>query len=235
MRVRAILGEPLAIQKTGTRRSQRRQVNRILDEVGLPPDASGRYPREFSGGQRQRLALARALIQRPAVIVADEPVSALDVSVQAQILNLMRKLQRQYALSYLFISHDLSVVRYMADTIAVMYLGRIVETGPAGAVCTSPGHPYTRGLIDAVPVVVTTPDQPPAGGGLEGEPPLATHPPSGCRFRTRCPRASEICAQQQPPLEPYGTAGQRVACHFPLPQFRTVGPSDQMAIADLYP
>jgi peptide/nickel transport system ATP-binding protein len=235
MRVRGILSEPLVIQKAGTRRSHRRQVNRILDEVGLPPDASGRYPREFSGGQRQRLALARALIQRPAVIVADEPVSALDVSVQAQILNLMRKLQRQYAISYLFISHDLSVVRYMADTIAVMYLGTIVETGPAGAICTSPGHPYTQGLIDAVPVVVTTPDEPPPGGGLEGEPPLATQPPSGCRFRTRCPRAQEVCARQQPVLEPYGVAGQQVACHFPLPSVAGASPRDTMAIADVYP
>jgi peptide/nickel transport system ATP-binding protein len=235
MRVRGILSEPLVIQKAGTRRSHRRQVNRILDEVGLPPDAADRYPREFSGGQRQRLALARALIQRPAVIVADEPVSALDVSVQAQILNLMRKLQRQYALSYLFISHDLSVVRYMADTIAVMYLGTIVETGPAGAICTSPAHPYTRGLIDAVPVVVTTPDEPPAGAGLQGEPPLATEPPSGCRFRTRCPRAQEICASQEPVLEPYAAAGQQVACHFPLPSAGVAGPRDTMAIADVYP
>jgi peptide/nickel transport system ATP-binding protein len=235
MRVRGILSEPLVIQKAGTRRSHRRQVNRILDEVGLPPDASGRYPREFSGGQRQRLALARALIQRPAVIVADEPVSALDVSVQAQILNLMRKLQRQYALSYLFISHDLSVVRYMADTIAVMYLGTIVETGPSGAICTSPGHPYTRGLIDAVPVVVTTDEDAPTGVSLQGEPPLATEPPSGCRFRTRCPRAQEICALQQPALEPRGAAGQQVACHFPLPPAESAGPRDQDSYSRLMP
>ena len=136
MRVGSVLREPLLIQKTVRRRGHRRQVARILDEVGLPAEAAGRYPREFSGGQRQRLALARALIQRPALIVADEPVSALDVSVQAQILNLMRKLQRQYGLSYLFISHDLSVVRYMADTIGVMYLGKLVEVGPAEDVCT---------------------------------------------------------------------------------------------------
>jgi peptide/nickel transport system ATP-binding protein len=217
MRVRSILREPLLIQKAGRRRSHRRQVNRILEEVGLPADAADRRPREFSGGQRQRLALARALIQRPAIIVADEPVSALDVSVQAQILNLMRKLQRQYGLSYLFISHDLSVIRYMADTIGVMYLGKLVETGPAEAICAAPAHPYTRGLIDAVPVVTADPEAARRGAGLAGEPPAATDPPSGCRFRTRCPRAREICAQQEPGLQPHSQAGQLVACHFPLP------------------
>src|SRR5262249_13210498 len=174
MRVGSILSEPLAIQKSVRRRGRRRQVVRILDEVGLAGDVAGRYPREFSGGQRQRLALARALIQRPALIVADEPVSALDVSVQAQILNLMRKLQRQYGLSYLFISHDLSVVRYMADTIGVMYLGKLVEIGPAEIICSAPAHPYTRGLIDAVPVVSTGPELAPRGSGLIGEPPAAT-------------------------------------------------------------
>jgi peptide/nickel transport system ATP-binding protein len=215
MRVRSILREPLVISGAGRRRSHRRQVNRILEEVGLPTAAADRLPREFSGGQRQRLALARALIQRPAIIVADEPVSALDVSVQAQILNLMRKLQRQYGLSYLFISHDLSVIRYMADVIAVMYLGKLVETGPAEIVCTAPGHPYTRGLIDAVPVVSQGPGVG-LGAGLTGEPPAATDPPSGCRFRTRCPRAREICAQSEPELQPHAAPGQQVACHFPL-------------------
>jgi oligopeptide/dipeptide ABC transporter ATP-binding protein len=216
MRVRSIVREPLLIRKSGKRRSHRRHVNRILDEVGLPPEAADRMPREFSGGQRQRVALARALIQRPALIVADEPVSALDVSVQAQILNLMRKLQRQYGLSYLFISHDLSVVRYMADTIAVMYLGKLVEIGPAEVICSAPGHPYTRGLIDAVPVVSTGPEPAPRGGGLAGEPPRATAPPSGCRFRTRCPRAQDICALQEPHLDVHTAPGQQVACHFPL-------------------
>jgi peptide/nickel transport system ATP-binding protein len=216
MRVRSILREPLLIQKSGKRRSHRRQVNRILEEVGLSADVAGRLAREFSGGQRQRLALARALIQRPAVIVADEPVSALDVSVQAQILNLMRKLQRQYALSYLFISHDLSVIRYMADTVGVMYLGKLVEIGPTEVICSAPGHPYTRGLIDAVPVISTAAEPPPQGGGLTGEPPPATDPPSGCRFRTRCPRAQEICALQEPQLDQHTAPGQLVACHFPL-------------------
>jgi peptide/nickel transport system ATP-binding protein len=238
MRVRSILSEPLAIQKSVRRRGYRRQVLRILDEVGLPPEAANRYPREFSGGQRQRLALARALIMRPALIVADEPVSALDVSVQAQILNLMRKLQRQYGLSYLFISHDLSVIRYMADTIGVMYFGKLVETGPTEDVCAAPGHPYTAGLIAAVPEVtgpaVTGPavfsstvvspwetGTAPSGAPARGDVPPAvesapTQPPSGCRFRTRCPFAQEICAEQEPPLRPHAAAGQMVACHFPL-------------------
>jgi peptide/nickel transport system ATP-binding protein len=216
MRVRSILREPLLIRGSGKRRSHRRHVNRILDEVGLPAEAGDRMPREFSGGQRQRIALARALIQRPELIVADEPVSALDVSVQAQILNLMRKLQRQYGLSYLFISHDLSVIRYMADTIGVMYLGKLVEVGPAEVICSAPAHPYTRGLIDAVPVVSTGSEPAPRGGGLVGEPPRATEPPSGCRFRTRCALAQEICALQEPHLDEHTAPGQLVACHFPL-------------------
>jgi peptide/nickel transport system ATP-binding protein len=222
MRVHSILSEPLAIQKTIRRRGHRRHVMRILDEVGLPPEAASRYPREFSGGQRQRLALARALIQRPALIVADEPVSALDVSVQAQILNLMRKLQRQYNLSYLFISHDLSVVRYMADVIGVMYLGKLVEVGPAEDICTAPGHPYTATLVAAVPVVTGEPRAlaagplAAAGATPAGAPPLAIEPPSGCRFRTRCPVAADICAEAEPPLRPHAASGQLVACHFPL-------------------
>ena len=218
MRVRTILSEPLAIQKTVRRRGHRRQVLRILDEVGLPAEAASRYPREFSGGQRQRLALARALILRPALIVADEPVSALDVSVQAQILNLMRKLQRQYGLSYLFISHDLSVIRYMADTIGVMYLGKLVETGAVEDVCAAPGHPYTAGLIAAVPAVTATAqlDGPAAGPVLTAAESTPTQPPSGCRFRTRCAFAQDICAEQEPELRPHPATGAFVACHFPL-------------------
>jgi len=229
MRTRSILREPLAIQKTVRRRGHRRQVARILDEVGLPAEAAGRYPREFSGGQRQRLALARALIQRPALIVADEPVSALDVSVQAQILNLMRKLQRQYGLSYLFISHDLSVVRYMADTIGVMYFGKLVEVGPAEDLCTAPGHPYTAGLISAVPAVTSgfpAPQRQPGRNAAVAVRP--TEPPSGCRFRTRCAYAQDVCAEQEPPLRPHSGAGQRVACHFPLWPAAPERPSGQI-------
>jgi peptide/nickel transport system ATP-binding protein len=229
MRVRSILSEPLAIHKTVRRRGYRRQVLRILDEVGLPAEAANRYPREFSGGQRQRLALARALILRPALIVADEPVSALDVSVQAQILNLMRKLQRQYGLSYLFISHDLSVIRYMADTIGVMYFGKLVETGPTEQVCAAPGHPYTAGLIAAVPAVMgpevaspatthtaLTAAAPPGETGRPGTGSARTQPPTGCRFRTRCAFAQDICGEKEPPLRPHAAGGQLVACHFPL-------------------
>ncbi len=217
MRVRTILREPLVIQKTIRRRGHRRQVNRILDEVGLPAEAADKFPREFSGGQRQRLALARALIQRPALIVADEPVSALDVSVQAQILNLMRKLQRQYGLAYLFISHDLSVIRYMADTIGVMYLGKLVEVGPAETVCAAPSHPYTAGLIEAVPAVTGQGRAVAPGPAIDAEPPSAVAPPSGCRFRTRCAFAQDVCAEQEPPLRPHAGSGRLVACHFPMP------------------
>jgi peptide/nickel transport system ATP-binding protein len=226
MRVRSILAEPLAIQRTIRRRGRRRQVARILDEVGLPADAASRYAREFSGGQRQRLALARALIQRPALIVADEPVSSLDVSVQAQILNLMRKLQRQYELSYLFISHDLSVVRYMADTIGVMYAGKIVEVGPAEQICTRPAHPYTVGLIEAVPAVTGQPVRQSAlaprlaaavsASGLDKAAGEAPQPSEGCRFRSRCAFAQDICAQQEPLLRQPAATGQLVACHFPV-------------------
>jgi len=239
MRVRSILAEPLAIQRTiRRRRGRRRQVSRILDEVGLPADAARRYPREFSGGQRQRLALARALIQRPALIVADEPVSALDVSVQAQILNLMRKLQRQYDLSYLFISHDLSVVRYMADTIGVMYAGKLVEVGPAEVVCTTPAHPYTVGLIEAVPAVTDQPTRRPARSP-DAQAPVSPNagpgaasadveqPPAGCRFRSRCMLAGDVCAEQEPPLRPVAGTGQLVACHFPVKAGDPDRPSEQ--------
>ncbi len=224
MRVGPILREPLAIQGIGSRQEQRNKIAAILDEVGLPRAAIDRYPHEFSGGQRQRLGLARALILRPKLVVADEPVSALDVSIQAQILNLMLDLQRDLGLTYLFISHDLSVVRYLSNTIGVMYLGKMVEIGPSDEVYYRPVHPYTRGLIDTVPVADPKLAQAREDKGVAGELPSAINPPSGCRFRTRCPRAQEICAEQEPPLRPFTEAGHLAACHFPLrePEGRTL-------------
>ena len=216
MRVSTILREPLVIQREGNRASQQRLVADILGEVGLPGTAADRYPHEFSGGQRQRLGLARALVLRPAMIVADEPVSALDVSIQAQILNLMKDLQASHGLTYLFISHDLSVVRYVADTIGVMYLGKLVETGPAADVYSRPVHPYTKGLIDTVPVADPTLEHAKEHRGVTGELPSALAPPSGCRFRTRCPLARDLCASAEPPLRPFTAAGHQAACHFPL-------------------
>ena len=216
MRVGTILREPLVIQRQGSRREQEQRVAAILNEVGLPQAALERYPHEFSGGQRQRLGLARALILRPSMIVADEPVSALDVSIQAQILNLMLDLQHDNGLTYLFISHDLSVVRYMSDIIGVMYLGKLVEVGPADDVYFGPVHPYTRGLIDTVPVADPPLERAKEHQGVRGELPSAVAPPSGCRFRTRCPRAQDICAEQEPPLRPFTAEGHLAACHFPL-------------------
>jgi peptide/nickel transport system ATP-binding protein len=218
MRVSTILREPLAIQHLGTRVQQTQKVAAMLDEVGLPRAAVDRYPHEFSGGQRQRLGLARALILQPQLIVADEPVSALDVSIQAQILNLMLDLQRDLSLTLLFISHDLSVVRYMSDTIGVMYLGKLVEVGPADDVYFRPVHPYTRGLIDTVPVADPVAARAREDKGVTGELPSAIHPPSGCRFRTRCPFAQDLCATAEPPLRPFTPAGHMAACHFPLRQ-----------------
>ncbi|MGW7272744.1 ABC transporter ATP-binding protein [Streptomyces sp. NPDC054864] len=216
MRVGEILREPLVIQGVGTRAEQEKLTAELLDAVGLPRGAVHRYPHEFSGGQRQRLGLARALTLSPDLVVADEPVSALDVSVQAQILNLMRELQRERGLTYLFISHDLAVVRHLADTVGVMYLGKLVESGPAEQVYGRPLHPYTRGLLDTV----NLPDPEAAQGRgrtpLEGETPSAAKPPSGCRFRTRCPLAQEVCATTEPPVSTPGSAGHQVACHFPL-------------------
>ena len=216
MRVATILREPMIIQRDGSRSEQSRRVTAMLDEVGLPAAAAERYPHEFSGGQRQRLGLARALMLRPSMIVADEPVSALDVSIQAQILNLMLDLQREHGLTYLFISHDLSVVRYMSDTIGVMYLGKLVEVGPAPGVYSSPIHPYTRGLIDTVPVADPALERAKEHEGVRGELPSAVAPPSGCRFRTRCPRAQDLCAAEEPPLRPFTPDGHHAACHFPL-------------------
>ena len=216
MRVGSIIREPMRLQHQGSADDQRRRVATLLDEVGLPATAVDRYPHEFSGGQRQRICLARALALTPQVIIADEPVSALDVSVQAQVLNVLRDLQSAHGLTLIVISHDLAVIRYLADSIAVMYLGKLVEHGPAGQVYARPLHPYTSGLIAAVPVPDPRVERTRRAAGVTGELASAMNPPSGCRFRTRCPRASDVCAQQEPPLRVLAPGGHQVACHHPL-------------------
>jgi peptide/nickel transport system ATP-binding protein len=216
MRAGAILREPLVVQHMGSRSQQLAKVREMLGQVGLPASAMERYPHEFSGGQRQRLGFARSLMLNPQLIVADEPVSALDVSIQAQVLNMMRDLQREMGLTYLFISHDLSVVRYLSNHIGVMYLGKLVEVGSADEVYLRPAHPYTRGLIDSAPTADPEIERAKIREGISGELPSALHPPTGCRFRTRCPIAQEICSTIEPPLAPKGTPGHFAACHFPL-------------------
>ena len=215
MRVGTILREPLTIQNQGSRAAQAQRVGELLDEVGLNRNAVERYPHEFSGGQRQRIGLARALALSPRLIVADEPVSALDVSIRSQILNLMKRLQADHGLTYLLISHDLSVVRYMADRIGVMYLGRLVEMGSRADIYERPAHPYTAGLLESIPVPNPVIQRNKRGQGIPGELPSPQNPPSGCRFRTRCALAQEICAAEVPPLIQIGT-GHTAACHFPL-------------------
>jgi oligopeptide transport system ATP-binding protein len=214
-RVGQIVGTPLRIHGLASGDSLKRQVNELLERVGLGPEHYNRFPHEFSGGQRQRIGIARALALRPKLIIADEPVSALDVSIQAQIINLLEDLQEEYRLTFIFVAHDLSVVRHVADRIAVMYLGKIVEIGPAEAVYNTPIHPYTHALLSAVPI----PD-PRANANrkqviLEGDVPSPANPPSACRFHTRCPRATEICSQEEPPLIDHGNA-HFAACHHPL-------------------
>jgi peptide/nickel transport system ATP-binding protein len=215
MRVGTIVGEPLRVQNVGTRDEQRDRVSALMREVGLSPQSVDRYPHEFSGGQRQRIGLARALALEPKLVVADEPVSALDVSIQAQILNLMKDLQRRRGLTYVMISHDLAVVRYMADTIGVMYLGKLVEMGPSAEVYARPAHPYTQGLLDAVPDATVATTKVSRKLIVRGELPSAVDPPSGCRFRTRCPRAQTLCAEVEPILTNFGPS-HIAACHFPL-------------------
>jgi oligopeptide/dipeptide ABC transporter ATP-binding protein len=217
MRVGTIIREPLKVHGVGSADQQAQRVRALLGEVGLSKDSVDRYPHEFSGGQRQRIGLARALALDPKLIVADEPVSALDVSIQAQILNLMKDLQIRHGLTYVMISHDLAVVRYMADTIGVMYLGKVVEIGPAAEVYERPTHHYTVGLLDAVPEaeVEVARTKARARATVEGELPSPIDPPSGCRFRTRCPAAQEVCAKVEPPLTDFGN-GHLAACHFPV-------------------
>jgi peptide/nickel transport system ATP-binding protein len=215
MNVSALVAEPLAAQHAGSRRSRRAAVDELLDAVGLSGDIGHRYAREFSGGQRQRIAMARALALQPKVIVADEPVSALDVSVQAQILNLMRSLQDRFGLTYVVISHDLALLKYLADRIGVMYLGKLVELGTSEQVYSAPRHPYTAGLIQSIPLPDPEHERAKTSAGLGGELPSAIDPPSGCRFRTRCPLATDKCAEETPVLSADG-GDHAVACHYPL-------------------
>ncbi len=212
MRVRDIVADPLEIHGQIPGETIPQTVERLFREVGLDPARSGQYPFQFSGGQRQRIGIARALSVNPAVVCLDESVSALDVSVQAQVLNLLRDLQQQHGLAYLFISHDLSVVRFLSDRIAVMYLGRIVEEGPTDAIATTPLHPYTVALLEAAPTLARSK---PARIALQGEPPSPTDPPSGCAFHPRCPMAADRCRSERPELTEWLT-GRKSACHFAL-------------------
>ncbi len=206
--VAEILKGPLEVHGLGSRAERAQAAGAALERVGLPRAALSRYPHEFSGGQRQRLGIARALILSPRLVICDEPVSALDLSIQAQILNLLSKMKAELGLSYLFISHDLSVVRYFADRVLVMYLGRIVETGSWQEIFSRPLHPYTRALMEAVP----TPGRRRHAAPLSGDLPSARNVPAGCRFHPRCPLATPLCTEADPVLRPAG-GGQQVACH----------------------
>jgi oligopeptide/dipeptide ABC transporter ATP-binding protein len=210
MTVGAIVAEPLEINGVGTRESRARRVRELLAEVGLPEDAGDRHPHEFSGGQRQRIGIARALAVEPRLLILDEPVAALDMSIQAQILQLLMTLQKRTNIAYLFIAHDLNVVRHVSRRIAVMYLGSIVEIGPSEQLFANPRHPYTRALISAIPSI--EPGKASSRQILKGEIPSPANPPSGCRFRTRCVFARERCAAERPVLRQAGNT--QVACHF---------------------
>ncbi|MBX3071255.1 MAG: ATP-binding cassette domain-containing protein [Thermomicrobiales bacterium] len=210
MTIGDIVADPIRIHGTHPESEIRSQVNRLLTEVGVSAQRAGQYPFQFSGGQRQRIGIARALAIEPRLLILDEAVSALDVSVQGQILNLLQDLQDQHGLAYLFISHDLGVVRYLSDRVLVMYLGKIVEEGPAEALYAKPHHPYTQALLSAVPTLRGRRSE---RVRLRGEPPKPTSPPSGCAFHPRCPMAQPICAKETPLLLPSGP-GRRSACHF---------------------
>jgi oligopeptide transport system ATP-binding protein len=214
-RVGTIVSDPMRIHDLGSRAEQKRRVGEILETVGLSPEHYNRFPHEFSGGQRQRIGIARALALRPKLIVADEPVSALDVSIQSQMLNLLDDLQNEFHLTYIFIAHDLGVVRHVSDRIAVMYLGKIVELSPAQELYTRPIMPYTEALLSAVPIPDPDLAEKRERIVLEGDVPSPINPPSGCRFHPRCRYATDVCREAEPPLVDYGN-GHLAACHHPL-------------------
>jgi oligopeptide/dipeptide ABC transporter ATP-binding protein len=233
-RVGQIVGAPLRLHGRRVRNGNgagdtSARVRTLLERVGLSAEHTGRFPHEFSGGQRQRIGIARALATDPRLILLDEPVSALDVSIQAQVVNLLDDLQDELRLSYVFVAHDLSVVRHVSDRIAVMYLGKIVESSPAEALYVKPIHPYTNALLAAIPIPDPRENRARERQVVGGEPPNPIDPPSGCRFRTRCPRATELCARVEPPLTAY-PGGHLAACHHPL----NVSP-DELAAATRSP
>jgi oligopeptide transport system ATP-binding protein len=239
-RVGQIIGDPLRLHGLASGAELRRQVQGLLDRVGLSPEHYNRYPHEFSGGQRQRIGIARALALRPKLIIADEPVSALDVSIQAQIINLLEDLQDEFNLSYIFVAHDLGVVRHVSDRIAVMYLGKLVERSPGKLLYERPVHPYSVALLSAVPIPDPEVNRERHPLVLEGDIPSPVDPPSACRFHTRCPWATEICSQDEPPLADYGS-GQAAACHHPrnvdsrMISEATVAPDSPESASDTLP
>jgi len=210
-----IVGEPLDIHGLARGRAREDRVRELLNVVGLNSGFVKRYPHEFSGGQRQRIGIARALAVEPSFIVCDEPISALDVSIQAQIINLLERLQSKFDLTYLFIAHDLSVVKHISDRVAVMYLGKVMEMAPGGELYRRPRHPYTGSLLSAIPIPDPRIERGRERVILQGDVASPVNPPSGCRFRTRCPRARQHCGEQEPPLEAYG-AEHLAACFYPL-------------------
>jgi oligopeptide transport system ATP-binding protein len=239
-RVGQIVGDPLRLHGIASGSALRRQVQELLDRVGLSPEHYNRFPHEFSGGQRQRIGIARALALRPKLIIADEPVSALDVSIQAQIINLLDDLQEEFGLSFIFVAHDLGVVRHVSDRVAVMYVGKLVERSPGTLLYQRPIHPYSVALLSAVPLPDPNANLDREPIVLEGDVPSPVDPPSACRFHTRCPWATEVCSTHEPPLADYGS-GQAAACHHPqnvdeaLVAGAEIAPDSPESASDLLP